>query len=313
MQHTSYRLSNWSEYNKALINRFDINLWIPENIEDIFYADKANHKLGRPILYTDAAIEICLYIKSLYKLSYRATQGFLQAILNRAGYNIIVPSYTQIQRRAKQLKFKVKRPRKGVLDLVIDSTGLKVYGEGEWKVKKHGKEKRRVWKKLHLAVDPLDHEIMSYALTSHRTTDDKIFPLLMDHINERVYTCKADGAYDKKNCYEWCLKNDTELIVPPQINAKRSLRNPIKRIRNKAIKRIYELGGSKAGQEQWKKEVSYHERSLAETAMYRFKKLCGNTLYSRIESNQKTEVAIKINILNRFAKLGMPNSYCARK
>lgn len=83
MQHTSYRLSNWSEYNKALINRFDINLWIPENIEDIFYTDKANHKPGRPILYTDAAIEICLYIKSLYKLSYRATQGFLQGILNR--------------------------------------------------------------------------------------------------------------------------------------------------------------------------------------------------------------------------------------
>ena len=318
MQRIKYKIENWGEYNKALIERGKITLWVEEGlIESWINADKSG-KRGRSYTYSDKAIELCLTLKYLYRLPYRATEGWVNSLFELMRIDLRSPSYTQMQRRSKKLNVKLKRitENKGNLDIVVDSTGLKVYGEGEWKVRQHGIGKRRTWKKLHLAMDPLDHEIVSWDLTGNDKSDDQVFPDLLKNIEEEVERSFGDGAYDKKPCYEACHKKGTSLITPPRKDAvlqKENKRDPSMIPRDRAIERIKslekKLGSIEEARKQWKIEADYHTRSVVETAMFRFKTICGEDLSSRISESQKTEVALKINILNQFTKLGMPRSF----
>lgn len=183
-------------------------------------------------------------------------------------------------------------------------------------MRQHGIGKRRTWKKLHLAMDPLDHEIVSWDLTGNDKSDDQVFPDLLKNIEEEVERSFGDGAYDKKPCYEACHKKGTSLITPPRKDAvlqKENKKGPSMIPRDRAIERIKslekKLGSIEEARKQWKIEADYHTRSVSETAMFRFKTICGGNLSSRITENQKTEVALKINILNQFTKLGMPRSF----
>lgn len=317
-QRISYRINNWREYNKRLVDRGRLTLWLSDDIMETWHCQEQSGKRGRPVQYSDTAIELCLTLKNLYKLPYRAAQGFVSSLLNLAGFELESPCYSQMSRRAVKLAIKLQRicSTKGSLDIVVDSTGLKVYGEGEWKVRQHGVSKRRTWRKLHLAADPLDHEIVAYVLTGNEKSDDQVFPELLGGVKGEVEQCYGDGSFDKVGCYKVCHERGTKLIAPPNrlaILQKKGKKKPELIPRDAYVKRINalteKLKDKEEARKQWKQEVDYHTRSISETAMFRFKTICGNTLSSRLMETQQTEVAIKINILNQFTKLGMPESY----
>ena len=307
----SYRIQNWAEYNKALVQRGNISIWFCEAA--IKQAPAKTGKRGAPKKYSDALIEVCWSVKILYKLPYRATEGFLRSFFHMLSIDAPVPSYSQLSRRAKALNINLHRvfQNKGAIDVAIDSTGLKIYGEGEWKVRKHGADKRRTWRKLHLAVDPLDHEIVAIVSSSNSIGDAAVFDDLLSQINTPIERCFGDGAYDTRECYKSCFDKNISLVTPPCINAIEDTQcEPHMIARNKAVSQINSSEKTRSeARAQWKHESDYHCRSNAETAMHRFKKIFGDTLSSRDTCIQDVEVMIKVNLLNKMTNLGMPITY----
>ena len=168
MKNTQYRIKNWSEYNQALINRGDITLWINENFLNQWYASELTGKRGASKKYSDVAIECLLTLKAVYKLPLRALQGFAHSLLKLLRIDIAIPHYTTLSRRQSGLSIELKaRATESCRHIAIDSTGIKVYGEGEWKVRKHGYSKRRTWIKLHLAVDTQTHDLVASVVSTN--------------------------------------------------------------------------------------------------------------------------------------------------
>jgi hypothetical protein len=273
-------------------------------------------KRGRQDCYSDACIELCLTIKALYKLTYRQVQGYVESFFEVLGIGLKVPCYTQMSRRAGNLKIRIRHvsASKAPIDIAIDGSGLKVYGEGEWKVRQHGTSKHRTWKKLHLGVDPLSHEVLARKVTPKDWTDDLVFGTMLNSIPGKIDRVFADGAYDSEDCYRESYERNCSLIAPPQINAivQEKEKVPWLEPRDKAIRRISELkkssGSIADARDQWKYEADYHSRSIVETAFYRFKRILGASLWSLKEKTQQVEAFIKVNILNHFTSLGMPVS-----
>ncbi len=303
----TYKVKNWSEYNKSLIKRGNITVWFDDScIKKWTYKLSPERRRGKPSQYSDFAIECALTFRSLYRLPLRATQGFLEGLKRLLNLNISIPDYTTFSRRAKTLKIDlfVSRKSNEKIDLVIDSTGLKVYGEGEWKTKIHGKGKRRTWRKLHIAVDPVSHETISMELTENSVHDSKPFPKLIESQNN-ITNIYADGAYDYPNCFDAIHKIGSKALI-----ALRAVpiapSNPSQGLlqRNRIINEITLFGGK----EEWKKKSGYHKRSLVETQMFRYKAVFGGNLQSRKMLNQITESKLKLSILNRMTQLGMPIS-----
>lgn len=312
-----YKIHNHSEYTKSLINRGDITLRFSEDLfENWFATSPTTPKEGRPFLFSDTTIECCLAIQHLTRMPLRAVQGFIRGLLNRLGLNHLpVPCYTQISRRAKAMGSKLKDAfnclaiNSNVTDIAIDSTGLKVYGEGEWKTRQHGYSKRRVWRKLHLGVCPDTHEIIVGSLTTHKIHDSSMFEPLLAALPEGVEKVLADKGYDSQSCYKAGYERNIKVVVPPRKNAVLKADPPPYLLdRQQACQEIQALGGDDAAHGLWKKEVEYHKRSNVETAMHRFKQAFGDRLRSRTIEGQKAEVWTKILILNDFVKKGMPDS-----
>ena len=202
----SYKITNWREYNKSLVSRGDITVWFDEDVIDQWEHDNAECRAGRPFVYSNLAIETLLTLRELFRLPYRQTEGFGRALVKLMEVDVAIPHHTSLQKRAAKLgiTIAVARPE-GSIDLVVDSTGLKVYGEGEWKVKKHGAEGRRTWRKLHLAVDPETHLIVAQSLTENNVHDgDQVEPLL-DQVESDVDTFYGDGAYDQWKVHDVLL------------------------------------------------------------------------------------------------------------
>ena len=311
---TKYKVSNWSEYNKSLVNRGKITLWVPDDIHEHWHA-KASSKPGRPATYSDVAMELCFTLKCAYRLPYRAAQGLVESLFSLGRVKLKVPCYTQVCRRANKLEhlFKKFSSHTGPIDIVLDSTGLKVYGEGEWKVRQHGISKRRTWTKLHIGMDPLSGEVVCMTLTDNKTVDHYVVEEMLQQVENPIERCFGDGAYDRKSCYEACHARGIDLITPPACNAvvqSYDAASPALKPRDAAIERIAELtqhlGDGELARKQWKYESDYHSRSVVETMMFRFKTLCGEKLFSRSAASQQQEVAIKISILNKLTSLGMP-------
>ena len=198
-------------------------------------------------------------------------------------------------------------PENGSITIAIDSTGVKVYGEGEWKCRKHGWSKRRTWRKLHLGVDPETNFIHCHTTTTNAESDESQIDDLLDQVEGIVEDVCLDGAYDAKNCYDFLLERGINPVIPPQQNAIKWYREESgdwqEHPRNVAIERIAQIGRA-----EWKKEVSYHRRSLSETAMFRYKTIFGGKLYSRKVGNQGQENRLKIKALNQMTAHGMPVS-----
>jgi hypothetical protein len=214
------------------------------------------------------------------------------------------PHYSTLSRRAAALTVKLPRLTKGALHLAIDSTGMKVYGEGEWQMRTHGKVKRRTWRKLHLCIDHHTHEVVSLSMTNQDVLDCREVSSLLKAVKREVKEVLGDGAYDFQVCYAAILERGAWAVIPPKKGAQ-VRGKPEFRDRDTAVQRSREVG-----KEQWKKESGYHRRSLVETAMMRVKTLFSDKLKAREWKRQETELRIRCAALNRMTKLGMPQS-CA--
>jgi Transposase DDE domain len=241
-------------------------------------------------------------------LALRAAQGLAQSVLGLLQVSLPVPTYSTLSRRGARSEVELSRlPSSGPVHLVLDSSGFKVYGEGEWKVRQHGWSKRRTWRKLHLGVDEATGEIVAIVASEAGLTDDDVVPDLVEQVNRPIQQVSADGAYDKRKCYETLETTGAKVTIPPRRDAKiwqhgNSGGEPWQRDENlRAIRRL--------GRKRWKKESGYHRRSLAETAIFRLKTIFGATLQSRNFAQQATELFLRAAALNRMTQLGMPESY----
>ena len=300
-----YRIRNWKQYNQALVNRGSLTLWVDqETLQAWRYQGPARR--GAQFLYSDLAIQCVLTLRSVYHLPLRATEGFARSIFELMGLDLGVPDYSTLCRRAKTLCIALPKKATGPLHLVIDSTGLKVYGEGEWKVRQHGYSKRRTWLKLHLAIDPATHEIQAAMVSEPGVTDAEAVPDLLEQVENPVKGVEADGAYDRQEVYDELDRRGAAAIIPPRKDAK------IRRHGNKAgprlardenLRRIRQIGRA-----AWKEESGYHQRSLGETAMFRMKTIFGSGVASRKAEQQAKEVGIRCRAMNLMTHLGMPVS-----
>ena len=304
----SYALRNWSEYSAALETRGSLTLWLSD---DVIAAWKNTQKTGKPgasKVYSDLAIQTLLTFKVIYKQALRQTIGFAKSLFNLMGVSVDVPVHTTLSRRQKTLTIDVPtQPTVGKRHVVVDSTGIKVYGEGEWKTRQHGVSKRRTWLKLHLGVDDQTGEILATVVTSNSISDAEILPDLLEQIPDEIRQVSADGAYDRTYCYDAIDERGAVAAIPPRKDAKiwfHGNRQQAPHPRDENLRAI-----RKKGRSTWKKEMSYHRRSLSETMMYRVKTLFTGKVSARCPENQMTELLLDCSILNQFTHLGMPDSY----
>ena len=300
-----YKITNWAKYNEALVQRGDLSFWISDEVIQAWNHKNDEGRQGRPFQFSDLAIETLLTVRELYQLPYRRTEGFGTWMFRLMQLDLPVPDYTSLCKRAAalELSFDLKK-KKGKIDVIVDSTGLKVYGEGEWKMRTHGKSKRRTWRKLHLMIDAGTQEIVADVLTENSVHDTVPVPKMLDEQKTQVGKFYGDGIFDTWNLYGTLEQRGIEPVVPPQRNAvlTRHGNSKLPKLpRDEAIR-----GCRKLGRKGWKIHVGYHRRSLAETAMFRMKTIFGGRLKNRQRRNQKTESRIRCKILNKFTKLGLP-------
>jgi len=309
-QKVTYRVRNWAAYNDSLVRRGSITVWISDEvIEGWKPTPEGRRQRGGQMEYSDRAIECLLTLKAVFKLPYRQTEGLGRSMMALLGVQVAVPDYTTLCKRSASLRVELSsRQVKGAKHIVVDSTGLKVYGEGEWKVRQHGYSKRRTWRKLHLSVNEATQSLEAVVLTEAGVDDAEAGGQLLEETTGPIEQVSGDGSYDKRKFYDTCVERKVKRItVPPQRNARiwqhgNSAKPPLPRDQNlRQIRRV--------GRQRWKQEVGYHRRSLAETAVFRFKIIFGYTLSARTLSRQITEARIKAAALNRMTQLGMPDSY----
>jgi hypothetical protein len=305
-----YRPRNWKAYNQSLVQRGSLTVWIDEDVLANWHPEpEGKRQRGGQLQYSDQAIETLLMLRAVYQLPYRQTIGFAQSILDLMEADVKAPDYTLLCKRGADLAVDLAATSGNeAKHLVIDSTGLKIYGEGEWKVRQHGYSKRRTWRKLHIGVNADTQQVEAMVLSEAGLDDAEAGKDIVEQTSGEIEQTSADGAYDQRKFYEAAADRGVKRItVPPRKNAKiwqhgNSHKPPLPRDENlRAIR--------KGGRKKWKRESGYHQRSLAETAMYRFKIIFGNTLSTRTLSRQTTEARIKIAALNRMTQLGMPDSY----
>src|SRR3990167_9509265 len=307
-----YRTSNWKEYNASLVNWGSITFWFEGKAIEKWYSVERTNKPGRPETYSDDAICCGLMIKAVFRTALRFLQGFVGSIIRILKLNLACPHYSVFSRRAKDLKIPLRKLLKSgeKLNVIFDSTGVKVFGEGEWKVRKHGYSKRRTWRKVHVGMCADSGQVVVSAMTSNNVSDDEAMPHLMEAVEGvPLGDVLGDGAYDTVDCREAIHDRGGRQVIPPDKNAKLQRKNriPALKERDEAIRRIQELGDE--GRDRWKQEIGYHRRSRVETLMFRYKTVLGDRLASRREWTQATEVAIKLDALNRMTELGMPKHY----
>lgn len=303
-----YRITNWRQYNRSLRDRGNIFLYFsPEVLKNWHNGNGWKKDCGRPRKYSQTAIELCLTLRLLFHLPLRQTQGFVEGLIAKLSLCIQCPDYTLLSRRAPELEKKLKRfaQPKGAVHVLIDSSGLKVFGEGEWKVRTHGKDKRRTWKKIHITIDADGKMVLSTEITSSNVHDSTMVKPLLDPI-ENIEDFTGDGAYDTDGSYRYLENRKAKPIIPPRENAITDDRHSAER--NAAVRKIHEYGDNEEARKRWKQEVGYHKRSLVENAFYRRKTILGPNLRSRTEKNQVVEGLLGSHILNKMTQMGMPVS-----
>ena len=301
----TYKITNWRKYNESLVQRGSITFWFSEDVIEQWHHANDRPKVGHPFVYSDTAIQCLLTLRELFPLPYRQTEGLGRSLAQLMQVEIPIPDYTSLAKRAGKMAISLDfAHRTSPIDVVVDSTGLKVFGEGEWKMRNHGKSKRRTWRKLHLAVDPETQEIAAEVLTENSGHDADQVDELLDQIASPMKTFYGDGAYDQWKVYGTLETEGIQPIIPPRRNAKikqhgNSSLPPLPR--DLAIREI-----RRTGRKRWKEVIGYHLRSLSETAMHRMKCCFGDKLKNRELENQRIEARLRCKILNHFTHLGLP-------
>jgi hypothetical protein len=303
-----YRIRNWSEYNAGLKTRGSLTFWIEESVLEQWVVEELSGKAGASVLYSHLAIQTMATVKAIYRLAGRQCQGFLESIFELMGIDLPVPDHSTLSRRIGKLNIELPIvPKAGARHVVVDSTGLKVYGEGEWKTRQHGVSKRRTWRKLHLGVDEATGEIVAMVVTTNDVADGQVLEDLLEQIDDEVEQVSTDGAYDHRHCYDEIDARGAKAVIPPRKDAKiwqhgNSKDKPHQRDENLRSIR-------KHGRKRWKRDSGYHRRSIAETTMFRFKTIFGGNLSARQFDNQAVELFIKCAALNRMIQIAKPDSY----
>ena len=303
---TQYKITNWEKYNRSLINRGNIFLYFTQAAIRQWHNGAADTG-GRPREYSKAAIETFLVLRTLLHLPLRQTQGFVEGLLEQLGLAITCPNYTLVCRRANELELKIKRllNSEEAVHVLVDSSGLKIYGEGEWKMRTHGKSKRRTWRKIHIAVDRDKKTIAACEITAATVGDTSGAKRLIEQTSA-MESFTADGAYDASEIRTSVKERGATPIIPPDENAVISEDNH--RERNEAVKFIQEHGDNEEARKLWKQQSGYYQRNGVENTFFRYKTIFGEKLKSRVSANQRVEGMLRSHLLNRMTKMGMPIS-----
>ena len=296
-----YRTTNWKQYNSSLKARGSLTIWLDKKMS---WFAAASGKRGRSPKFSDAAIQFCLTLKNLFGLALRQSTGLVQSVLQLSGLAWPAPDFSTLCRRQLGLNVQVPYTRsQGGLHLLVDSTGIKFLGEGEWKCKKHGPERRRQWRKLHIGIDAQTLQIRAICVTSNNVSDAAVLPDLLQQLpeDEALESLTGDGAYDTQPVYEAVIQRGAVPIIPPRKNA-RIRKGDAFAYRNAAL-----VACRRLGRRIWKVWSGYHRRSLVETKMNCIKRL-GERVMSRTFERQVNELHIRAAILNRFTELGRPQT-----
>jgi IS5 family transposase len=304
----SYRVRNWSQYDAALKQRGSLTFWIDQAVIGGWLNEQESGRRGASKYYSDGAIALMATVQALFNLAGRQSEGFLESLFALMGIDLAVPDHSTLSRRMGKVDVEMPvAPSSGGIHVVVDSTGVKVYGEGEWKVRQHGVDKRRTWRKLHVGVNEATGEILAAVASTNNVSDDEALADILEGIEDEIEQLSGDGAYDKRKCYDEIAARGAKATIPPRKDAVMWETDPQTtqvHPRNENLKRIDEVG-----RQQWKQESGYHRRSLAETTMFRFKTIFGGTLRRRRFANQAVELFLKCAALNHMIQLGKPNSY----
>jgi hypothetical protein len=304
-----FELTNWAEYEAGLRRRGSLTLWISPEALSCWQAPKRTTRGGQP-RYSDLAIETALTLGLVFGLRLRQTEGFVSSVLKLIGLDLAVPDHTTLSRRASKSRAPKKRqefrlPDKGPLHVLIDSTGLQIYGAGQWLEEKQETKSRRGWRKLHLALDADSGDIIAHAMTDQDAGDASQVEPLLDQIDMPIDQFTADGAYDGNPTYEAVAGHspDAAVVIPPRANAIERPDAGASRQRDRHIAAI-----NADGRLKWQVATGYGKRSLVETAIGRYKSIIGRRLRARSFGAQQTEVAIGCAVLNRMLECARPKS-----
>jgi IS5 family transposase len=300
---TKYRVGNWAEYDRALVQRGDITIWLsPEAIAT--WEPLGVGKRGGQLKYSDVAIETALTLRLIFNLPLRQTEGFLKSLFGMVGIDLSAPDHTTLSRRGQHLNVKLRRvPTGKATHLIVDSTGLSIVGEGEWAAVKHGGKGKRGWKKLHVGVDR-SGVIVAQVLTDGNADDAVTGLRLIEEVGGDIASFTADAAYDTIAVYDAATARGAKVVVPPTRTAAVSRRRPRSTARDRTIKKV-----KKIGRRRWKKESGYHCQARVENTFFRYKSIIGDRLHARHAKAQEAEAVMACNILNRMTELGRSVSY----
>ena len=298
-----HRVTNWAAYDAALRARGSLTVWFSEEAIDGWRAEARRTRGGQP-RYSALAITTALTLRAVFRLALRQTEGLVGSILALLGLDLAVPDHSTISRRAETLV--VTRPRCGrePVHLLVDSTGLKLCGPGEWLIEKHGTKTRRGWRKLHLATDADTGRIVASELTDRDADDGSRVGPLLEQVDGPVASFTADGAFDRNDVYAAVAARHpgADVIVPPRSSAVPSDMAETAPPRRDCHLQVI----AERGRMGWQRASGYNRRALAECGASRWKRVLGDGLRSRTAGRQQTEVAIAADVLNRMLDLGRP-------
>ena len=304
---TVYRVQNWADYDKSLRDRGDITLWISQDAIDAWLAPKSGKRGAQPI-YADIAIETALTLRLLFRLPLRQAEGFLGSVLKLMGLALPCPDHTTLSRRNATFEIRrfVRRETQGPVDVIVDSTGLKVCGQGEWHTQKHGEKKQKRWKKLHIGVDAQGYIVASTVTESHAQDPSQV-PALISQVERDMARFIGDGIYDQAPVYAAVETHSpgAQVIIPPRKDAVLSpsaMTTPSQRDQHLLV-----IGHE--GRFAWKRTSGYYAQSHAENAFSRFKRTFGGGLRAKRDASQEREASLACQLLNRMRELGRPQSY----
>jgi hypothetical protein len=298
-----HKVTNWREYDASLRQRGSLTVWFTDEAIAAWRAEPRTTPGGQP-WYSPLAILTALTLRAVFRLALRQTEGLIGSILHLLGLDLAVPDHTTLSRRAATLRVPRSRAGTGPLHLLVDSTGLKLGGPGEWLVEKHGR-RRRSWRKLHLGVDAGTGRIEAVELTTNDVDDGSQVGPLLDQVTGPIASFTGDGAYDREDVYGAVAERHPEaaVVVPPRRDAVPSdTAETAPTQRDRHLQFIAEHG--RMG---WQRASGYTKRARAEAAVGRFKRVIGDRLRSHAEGRRATEVAVAVHVLNRMLELGRPN------
>lgn len=304
----SYRLRNWGQYNRALVRRGSLTIWVGDDALAAWHEHGQTGRRGCPRLYADAAILTMATLQEVYRLPLRGAEGMLASLFELMRCALPVPCYTTLCRRRRSLQVSLPRRAKAEpLHVVVDSTGVKIYGEGEWKVRRYGYSKRRTWRKLHVGVDDETGELVAAAVTTNACGDGQALPALLAQVEGSIAQVTGDGGYDDRQCYDSIRGRGARAVIPPQKGARIWRHGNTRGERHDRDENLRYL--RRHGRAKWKRDYDYHRRSLAEVAVFRLKMIFGERASARSFAGQAAQLLVRCAALNRMTHLGMPDSY----